>query len=695
GDAIGEPDHIRVEFLDTDVIRLANCVAYTNVAPPTNLVLGAFLDYYVFEVTTNSVETRFEVVPLTNEVNAYLRRELLLPRSDYFDYAGTNTGLNPEYFLVGSNSVPTPLSAGLWFLAVENPSVLNRTSTYFVRVVNTSTTNITRLVNEVCLDRTLPPLDPSNCQGVDYFVYRVPSNAVEVAFKLFHVDGDIDVYFTSNLPLPSSTNGFLALAFGTAGGPFQGSFAAPFATNVPPLNGPPLTPGDWYIAVVNHSNSPTATYSICVTEYVVGATNAGGIVRLSNGVAYSNTVPAVGRPALGPMPLTERQFYIYTVSSNGVQANFESFGASGNVDLFIRRTVPLATELLTENAADAASVNAGTTNELIVLATNSSPVALAPGDWYISIANREPAPVNYNVRVTEYIIDNGTGTNGLVSRLIGGDCQSRTNAGTNVLGSPAIDYYFFTVTNGAARAYFELSGLSADLTLLVRRELPLPGLTNYDAISANPGVCEEFISLSTNAANPIVLEPGNWYLAVVSTNPMPASYTICAIQSDVGDARLRISNISLVTNWLCLSWTNTLPGVFYHVQALSHLGSSNWVAFSPTLPGPSAGLESMWCTNRPDAFHFFRIKEGPGPKLLNTSVALSCLECRPTGFRACWTGPANQQYAVEWTPVLVPATWQSLTNVTSATTDFEFTDPDAQCGVPGQVRFYRVLPLDR
>jgi hypothetical protein len=411
---------------------------------------------------------------------------------------------------------------------------------------------------------------------------------------------------------------------------------------------------------------------------------------LSNGVAYSSTVQGNG-----PVPLTERQFYVYTVSSNGVQANFETFGANGNVDLFIRRTVPLATEITTEVAADAASVNGGTTNELIVLATNSAPVALAPGDWYISIANRENGPVSYNVRVTEYIIDDGSGTNGFVTRLPGGDCQSRTNAGTNVLGSPAIDYYVFTVSNGAARAYFELSDLSADLTLLVRHDLPLTTLTNYDAISANPGTCEEFISLSVGATNPVVLEPGNWYIAVVSTNPMPVSYRICAIQSDVEDARLRISSISLVTNWLCLAWTNTVPGVFYHVQALSHLGSSNWVAFSPTISGPSPGLESMWCTNRPSAFHFFRIKEGPGPKVVNTSVALTCLECLPTGFHACWIGPANQQYAVEWTPVLVPATWQSLTNVTSATTSFEFTDPSAQCGVPGEVRFYRVLPVDR
>ncbi len=482
----------------------------------------------------------------------------------------------------------------------------------------------------------------------------------------------------NGLPLPSPTNNVRLIRLQLAAGLASDYFTT--STN----NVPVLSPGDWYVAVCNRAGRPVS-YSICATEYVIGATGPGGIIRLTNGVAYPNTVQP-----LGAVPLSERQFYVYTVSSNGVQANFETFGASGNVDLFISRDVPLPDEF-----SSLYSLNSGTENEIIVLTTNSLPAILAPGDWYLTVFNSEVSPVSYNVRVTEYIIDDGTGTNGLVSRLLGGDCLSRTNAGTNVLGSPAIDYYVFTVTNGAARAYVELSDLSADLTLLVRRGLPLPGLTNYDAISANPGVCEEFISLSTNAANPVVLEPGNWYIAVVSTNPMPASYTICAIQSDVGDARLRISSISLVTNWLCLSWTNTLPGVFYHVQALSHLGSSNWVAFSPTIPGPSPGLESMWCTNRPDAFHFFRIKEGPGPKVLNTSVALTCLECRPTGFRACWTGPANQLYAVEWTPVLVPARWQSLTNVTSATTDFEFIDANAQCGVPGQVRFYRVLPLDR
>ena len=123
-----------------------------------------------------------------------------------------------------------------------------------------------------------------------------------------------------------------------------------------------LTPGDWHLAVVNRD--PTdVTYSVCATEYVIGTNQPGGIIRLTNAVPYANLVlPSNNVASSG------RDYYVFTVSSNAVQADFETFGASGNVDLYLRHGVPLPTE----SVFGAASVNGGATNEIISLNTNSA-----------------------------------------------------------------------------------------------------------------------------------------------------------------------------------------------------------------------------------------------------------------------------------------------------------------------------------
>ena len=677
-----------IEYLDTDMRPLTNCVTYTNLFRPPDVDLGQAVDYYVFEATTNTIQLFVEVTSLisSNNTDVHARRELILPRSDFHAYAGTNPPPLPELITISSNTVPATnaLAPGLWFFAVTNATQIlsqeqQTNGWYSIRLTEVRRTDVTPLTNNVPRITTLETQHNPPCQGVDYYVFRASPGAVQVTFKLFNVDGDLDAYIGTGSPLPSLTNHLALLRFQVVGaGVLSNSFT--ISTN----EFPALVSEDWFIAVFNYDRDPV-NYAVCATEHVIGSTNLGGIVRLENGMPYPNTVP----PGGGLVPLSDRQFYVYTVSSNAVQANFEILNPSGNVDLYLRRGVPLPTEF----SFDVAGENGGSTNELIILTTNSAPVALVAGDWYLTVVNRETVPVSYAARVTEFIIGDGSVTNGLVTRLENGLCLERTNAGTNALGSPAVDYYAFLITNGSVRAHFELFGLTGDLTLLARRGLPLPAITNYGAISANPGLCDELISLSSNSAAGLPLEPGLWFLAVFSTNAGPVDYTICARQYGEYGTNLRISSITLVTNYLCLTWTNTLAGVGYHVQALTHFGSSNWVALSPTLRAP--GTSDGWCTNIPPQFHFFRIKEGPGPKEVNTRIVFTCLECN-MGFHACWNGPTNQHYAVEWAPSFTSFNWQTLTNLAPAPSGmYEFRDPAAQCGPGGQPRYYRILPVER
>lgn len=682
-----------IEFLDTDVIRLTNCEPVTSTIGLADYVTGAGVGYFVVAVPSNFVQSWLEVTPVANasnvtwDVNAYLRRELLLPRGDLADYFGTNTGLGPERFLVASNSAPRPLAPGLWFLAVTNTAVVTNIgfaspthydATFTVRLAGIVTEDITRLTNGVPRTNTAPVVTNSPCRPAQHYVFRVSTNAVEAVFKTFGASGNVDLFVRHEPPLPADTNHVLAST--NMGAAVETIVVSTNGTNIA------LTPGDWFITVLNRDGTPV-DYSVCATEFVIGASGPGGIIRLSNGIAHTNTVPAAG----GAVPLSDRQFYVYSVSSNGVQADFETLFANGNVDLLLRRGVPLPTDA----SRDAASLNPGPANELIILVTNAAslPVPLAAGDWYLTVINRDPAPVTYAARVTEFIIGDGTSTNGLLRPLLAGDCQTRTNAGTNALRSPAIDYYVFAVTSGAARAFFDVHSLDGDLALLVSSNLPLPTLTNFTHASDNPGLCDELIRLTAGATNQFVLSPGLWYIAVVSTNAGPVRYTLCAGQSEQFGTNLLISRIAIEggTN-LCLTWTNVLAGMPYHVQGKANLSVSNWTGISPTFRAASNTI--TWCFPLPSSWHFFRIKEGLAPKPVSLSITVTPRV--PCGAQLAWTAMTNQQFVVEWSPTIAPTSWRSFTNIVSSPNGmFQFVDDCSQTGgPPAPVRFYRVLLYD-
>ena len=51
---------------------------------------------------------------------------------------------------------------------------------------------------------------------------------------------------------------------------------------------------------------------------------------------------------------------------------------------------------------DYRSANGGTNDDLIIILPDSAPVALAPGDWYLSAVNTAGGPVSYAIKATEW-----------------------------------------------------------------------------------------------------------------------------------------------------------------------------------------------------------------------------------------------------------------------------------------------------
>ena len=263
---------------------------------------------------------------------------------------------------------------------------------------------------------------------------------------------------------------------------------------------------------------------------------------------------------------------------------------------------------------------------------------------------------------------------------------------TNSAAGNATDYYRFVVSTNAVRAQFEINNPSGDMTLAVRKGLPLPNQFLFDYISTNPSTNDELIVVFTNST-PVPLSAGDWYLSAINVSGGPVSYSIKATEWPVTGQPIAITNSSVVTNSFCLTWTS-LPGVHYYVEALTSLSSTNWVTVSPTIT--ATGYSTTWCLPLPSPFHFFRVVEGlalstfvpPAP------IAITSITRTNNALLLQWTGSTNAAYQVQWTPTLSPVAWTTVPGtVTSPNGQFQFLDDGTQTGGQGPTRFYRLLKL--
>src|SRR5439155_4862570 len=129
----------------------------------------------------------------------------------------------------------------------------------------------------------------------------------------------------------------------------------------------PLTPGYWFLAVVNKDPLPV-NYEVLVTEYTTNLP----YVTLTSGVAYMDQVS----------PTDPVGLYQFDVASNAIQVVFETFAADGDVDLYLHYGAPLPPPGPT--VFTYASVNSFPADEFICLLPGATP-RLTPGRWYLAV----------------------------------------------------------------------------------------------------------------------------------------------------------------------------------------------------------------------------------------------------------------------------------------------------------------------
>ncbi len=159
---------------------------------------------------------------------------------------------------------------------------------------------------------------------IRYFIVNVPRRAT-MATNILDGSGALLLLFNQD-GLPS----------GTQLGDYQYPYTPPgpaalftLSTNVPPP--PPLLPGQsYYLGVANANPGTTNTFTLSVAFDQID-TSLISVLELTNGICYTNTIALTN--AL--------DYYQFTVSTNASAVTFELSPQNGNVDLLVRRALPV------------------------------------------------------------------------------------------------------------------------------------------------------------------------------------------------------------------------------------------------------------------------------------------------------------------------------------------------------------------
>src|SRR6202021_336944 len=92
---------------------------------------------------------------------------------------------------------------------------------------------------------------------------------------------------------------------------------------------------------------------------------------------------------------------------------------------------------------DYGSFNASNYDQNIYVFTNSSPVPLSPGTWYVGVIKRDPGVVDYSVLARELDITNSLTNSVTIINLTNG-VPFNWSAGP---GAALTNFFVFTVTN--------------------------------------------------------------------------------------------------------------------------------------------------------------------------------------------------------------------------------------------------------
>jgi subtilisin-like proprotein convertase family protein len=392
-------------------------------------------------------------------------------------------------------------AAGNWTLQVWD----NRAGAYV--------TNVSQLVNwelslvlesNALISATLEPQTPSASTvaagSTVYYQVNVPAWAQWATNILVSSSQPVDLLFNpTNVPTGANPGGATLLTASTGG------VGTPdLAVNQPLPFAAGQAGSTYYLGVRNSSSHAAAV--VLEVDY--------DITALTNGLPFTSTLAT--NDAV--------RYFSFDVSTNAIEATFQLLQLDGNADLVVRKGAPLPT--LTNSSYG--SFNTENQDENIYVLTNSSPVPLAAGRWYLGVIKRDSgAVVNYTVLAKELDVTNSV-TNSLSVIELTNGVPFNWTAGP---GAALTNFFHFAVTNMVVHGVtnqgirFELYNLSGNGDLIVQTNA-LPLALPFFQTSQNPGRSSEMIFVATNSA--LTNLAADWYLGVPDLESASISYTIIA-----------------------------------------------------------------------------------------------------------------------------------------------------------------------
>ncbi|HEX4264762.1 MAG TPA: LamG-like jellyroll fold domain-containing protein [Verrucomicrobiae bacterium] len=334
---------------------------------------------------------------------------------------------------------------------------------------------------------------------IAYFSVFVPSWASFATNLLVSASAPVDLLFNQTTPPGTGAPGdFTFVNNGTAGGQT--------ISNIPPST-PLLQRGQtYYLGVRNNGTVPSTV-----------------VVQVNfNITTLTNDIPFTSRLNTNDL---ERPF-IFNVSSNATEATFQLLQLNGNADLVLRKGLPIPGLL----SADYGSFSGSNANETIYVLTNSLPVPLSAGAWYLDVIKRSAASdlsasntVRFAVLAKELVPPPAPSVINLTNRVPLNFTAGPGAELTNFFRLSVTNFPLIGVTNVGLR--FELYNQSGNGDLTVQTNA-LPLAPPFFQSSQLPGNNAEIIFIRTNSALTNLV--GDWLLGVPNNETNPISYTILA-----------------------------------------------------------------------------------------------------------------------------------------------------------------------
>ncbi|HEY3760952.1 MAG TPA: S8 family serine peptidase [Verrucomicrobiae bacterium] len=377
---------------------------------------------------------------------------------------------------------------------VTQPGVLN--SWILQMVLQTNAPSTVDLNPNTPTTITVPP-----GQIVPLYIV-VPDWASEATNVLDSATGPIGLLFNSTL-VPTGNNttppDYTFLANSTAGSRLLTDTGTPPGSGILPLL--PTSPTNYYYLGLSNAGPHAVNATVEVDFNIVG---------LTNDVPYTGTVNT-----------NQSENYFYFNVTNGYEATFQLLKLSGEADLVVRKGPPLPTLL----GSDYGSFNESNAAQNIYVLTNSTPVPLTNGTWYIGVMKRDSGALRYTVLAKEL------GTNSAPFMTVIPLTNNVPYTFTNEdLGAALTNFFIFDPTNNPALTNamgvrFEVYDMTGNGDLTVQTNLE-PFAPPFYQSSQQPGTIPESILIQTNSV--LTNLNASWYLGVPNNETNPINFTIIA-----------------------------------------------------------------------------------------------------------------------------------------------------------------------